>query len=107
MYCVAQLTIDDHFKITEYLRNLKSEDLIRLGGALGLFYPTMEKMKSLCYDLVLAWLNQQDNVLKESGKPTWKSLLSGLRTIGHEGVAQTIIKGNYVATHIMQCLFSS
>ena len=90
-----QLTVDDHFKITEYLRSLNTEDLIRLGGALGLHYTTMEKMKSLCNSLVLAWLNQQDNVMKRSGIPTWESLIKALRTIGHEGVARAIAKGNF------------
>ena len=91
----VQLTVDDHFKITEYLRSLNTEDLIRLGGVLGLHYTTMEKMKSLCNSLVLAWLNQQDNVMKRSGKPTWESLMKALRTIGHKGVARAIMKGNF------------
>ena len=91
----VQLTVDDHFKITEYLRSLNTEDLIRLGWALGLHYTTMEKMKSLCNSLVLAWLNQQDNVMKRSGKPTRESLIKALRIIGHEGVARAIMKGNF------------
>ena len=63
----------------------------------GLRYPTMDRMTSdaLCEELVLAWLNQQDNVMKESGKPTWESLMKALKTIGHEGLAQKIAQGSY------------
>lgn len=88
------LTIKDHFKVTEYLRYLSQEDQIRLGGALGLHYTNLKEMTSLCGDMVLAWLKQQDNVTQKSGKPTWESLFSALKLIGHEGLAKTITKGN-------------
>ena len=92
---VAQLKVDDHFKVTQCLEDLLLKDLKSLGGALGLRYPTMDRMTSdsLCEGLVLAWLNQQDNVMKESGKPTWESLMKALRTIGHEELAQKIAQG--------------
>ena len=87
--------MDDHFEVTQYLETLPSKDLKSLGGALGLRYTTLDKMTSdaLCNELVLAWLNQQDNVMKKSGKPTWESLMKALRTIGHEGLAQKITQG--------------
>ena len=92
---LAQLMIDDHFEVTEYLEILLPQDLIRLGGALGLKYSNVKMMNPLCGDMVLAWLNQQDNVMKKSGKPTWESLMKALRTIGQEGLAQKIAQGSY------------
>ena len=87
--------MDDHFEVTQYLKTLLPEDLIQLGGALGLHYSNLKLMNSICGDMVLAWLNQQDNVMKKSGKPTWESLMKALRTIGHEGLAQKIAQGSY------------
>ena len=85
--------MDDHFEVTQYLKTLLPEDLIQLGGALGLHYSNLKMMNPLRGDMVLAWLNQQDNVMKKSGKPTWESLTKALRTIGHEGLAQKIAQG--------------
>ena len=95
LFFVAQLKVDDHFKVTQCLKDLLLKDLKSLGGALGLRYTTLDRMTSdsLCEGLVLAWLNQQDNVMKESGKPTWESLMRALRTIDHGGLAQQIAQG--------------
>ena len=90
---VAQLTVNDLFEVTQYLGTLLPEDLIRLGLALGLQYNNLKMMNPLREDMVSAWLNQQDNVMKKSGKPTWESLMRALRTIGHEGLAQKIAQG--------------
>ena len=90
---VAQLTVDDLFEVTQYLGTLLPEDLIRLGLALGLQYNNLKMMNPLREDMVSAWLNQQDNVMKKSGKPTWKSLMKALETIGHGGLAQKIAQG--------------
>ena len=77
------------------MKDLLLKDLKSLGEALGLRYTTLDRMTSdsLCEGLVLAWLNQQDNVMKESGKPTWESLMRALRTIGHGELAQQIAQG--------------
>ena len=86
--------MDDHFEVTKYLKTLLPEDLIDLGGALGLQYSNLKMMNPLRGDMVLAWLNQQDDVMKKSGKPTWESLMKALRTIGHEGLAHKIAQGS-------------
>ena len=84
---VVQLTISDHFEVAECLKyHLNKEELIQLGGALGLHYSNLEKMKcsdrSLCDELVFAWLNEEDDVMLRSGKPSWESLMTALRTMG-------------------------
>ncbi len=51
-------------------------------------------MKHLPRDMVAAWLRREDNVLKASGNPTWKSLIKALETVGQKGVAEYIRKVN-------------
>ena len=101
---VAQLTVDDYLKVTQYLETLLPKDLMQLGEALGLQYSKLFKM-ALCGDLlrdvVLAWLNQQDNVMKRSGKATWRSLIKALRTIGHEVLALKISQGNWTNHYLI------
>ena len=43
-------------------------------------------------EMVAAWLNRMDNVLKKSGESTWESLVKALREIGHNGIAADILK---------------
>jgi hypothetical protein len=57
------------FEITRYLSDLSNEQLIDLGGALGLHFPTL-RMNDLPNDMVAAWLLRQEDVLKKSGEPT-------------------------------------
>ena len=90
---VNSLTINDHFEVTELLRNLNHNDLIRLGGALGLSYPKLKKMEPLCEDMVLAWLTKEDHVIEKSGEPSWDRLIEALRKIGQTGLADTITQG--------------
>lgn len=88
---VYNVVIDqDHYEVCQSLRNLSRQDLIVLGGALGLTYPNLEKM--YLAEMVAAWLNQQDNVLKHSGEPTWGGLADVLEEIGHIGTAEDIRK---------------
>ena len=85
--------MDDHFQVVKSLETLSKRDLRQLGGALGLSYPKLRKMDSLLEEMVCAWLNKEDNVLKQSGEPSWRSLKSALREIGQEGVAASIAQG--------------
>ena len=85
--------MDDHFQVVKSLETLSKRDLWQLGGALGLSYPKLRKMDPLLEDMVCAWLNKEDNVLKQSSKPSWRSLESALREIGQEGVAASILQG--------------
>ena len=41
-------------------------------------------------EMVTAWLKQEDNVLEESGKPSWSSLLRSLKEHGHNGIVAEI-----------------
>ena len=61
-----------------------------VGGALGLAYDTLDKMKNLPEEMVAAWLLKQDYVMTSSGEPTWRSLVKALRRVGQEGVAREI-----------------
>ena len=45
---------------------------------------------SLHQDMVLSWLRGDDNVLKESGPPSWGSLVSAFEQKGLNGVAKII-----------------
>ena len=47
-------------------------------------------MTSFPDEVVAAWLNRQDNVLKHSGEPTWSTLEEALRKIGQTGLAEDI-----------------
>ena len=42
-----------------------------MGTALGLLYSNLKKMNDLPDDMVDAWLNGMDSVLKMSGPPSW------------------------------------
>ena len=80
-----------HFKVSQSLKDLPNEDLITLGGALGLSFPKLKKMRDLPSELVAAWLRKEDNVL-ECGKPTWRLLATALKDIGQNGVAKSILQ---------------
>ena len=47
-------------------------------------------------EMVAAWLNRQDNVLQQSGEPTWSTLEEALRKIGQTGLAEDV-KGEHKA----------
>jgi hypothetical protein len=80
-----------HFRVSQCLKDLPNEDLITLGGALGLNFPKLKKMRDLPSEMVAAWLRKEDNVL-EFGKPTWRRLVTALKSIGHNGVAGSILQ---------------
>lgn len=37
-----------------------------------------------------AWLKEEDNVIKTSGKPSWSSLMKSLEEHGHNGIIAKI-----------------
>ena len=43
-------------------------------------------------DMVIDWLKIQDNVMMETGEPTWTSLVEALEGIGQQEIA-TSVKG--------------
>ena len=79
-----------HYKVVNYLHGLTRQQIRHLGGALGLMYSTLEKMSDYPDDMVAAWLRKEDNVIPESGEPSWRSLVQALKKIGQEGVAGKI-----------------
>lgn len=87
------LTKSDHPRIISFLQGkLTNQELIDVGVALGLDYIRLKNTntESLFQDMVHAWLREDDNVLKESGSPTWMSLVKALEQKGFNGVAKTI-----------------
>ena len=87
---VVQLTESDHFEVTKCLEDLDEEQLIQLGGALGLHYSNLRGKVLLLEELVFDWLNQEDDVMLKSGKPSWESLMAALRTISQHGIVRKI-----------------
>ena len=61
-----------------------------MGGALGLSHPRLTRMTQLPSEMVASWLNEQDDVLSRSGKPTWNRLADALKEIGQTGIAVKI-----------------
>ena len=80
----------DHFKVTSYLLKLDDRQIRYVGGALGLAYDVLDKMKALPEEMVAAWLRREDFVMSMSGEPTWRTLVEALRKVGQEGTARDI-----------------
>ena len=70
----------------------------KLGLALGLLYPTLqkiereqhEKVDDCMLEMLAAWLQQQDNVCK-NGNPSWVVLQTALEKIGERQLASELI----------------
>ena len=80
----------DHYKVASYLRRLDDRQIRYVGGALGLAYDTLDKMKDVPSEMTAAWLRREDYVMAASGEPTWRSLVNALRKEGQEGTARDI-----------------
>ena len=76
-----------HYKVVGYLRKLDDRQIRYVGGALGLAYNTLDKMKDVPSEMAAAWLRREDYVMAASGEPTWRSLVNALRKEGKEGTA--------------------
>ena len=82
----------DHHDVCQEINNLSQREVISLGGALGLLYPRLKEMTGpLPEEMVAAWLSKEDNVLKRTGQPTWRSLADALKRTGHADLAEKII----------------
>ena len=80
--------IGDLAEVTDYLLDLQHDDIYNLGLTLGLYYPHLNKMetsKRFRDDVIAAWLQKEDQVLKMR-IPTWETLVKALR---HPRVNQT------------------
>ena len=88
--------IDDLFEVKMLLKDLV--DWQSLGLALGLRYPTLEKIENdhpnkidKCkMKMLVAWLEQRDNV-SQKGVPSWSVLRTALRRMGANELADKII----------------
>ena len=88
--------IDDLFEVKMSLKCLI--DWQSLGLALGLLYPTLEKIEidhsnktDKCkMKMLAAWLRQEDNV-SQKGVPSWSVLRAALRKMGENELADKII----------------
>ena len=90
--------MDDHRAVTVQLENLaQKEQLFKLGTALGLYYPRLQKIggEILLSEIAAAWLLEADGVTDASGPPTWSSLAATLDAIGERGFASRIRKSKY------------
>ena len=90
---IAILTMKNHFEVVQFLKDLDKNNLISLGGALGLFYPKLKEMEPLREDMVAAWLKKEDFVSEKSGEPSWESLTTALEKISQTGLADHITQG--------------
>lgn len=80
--------MEDHKEVTDYLRDLNEDHCISLGGALGLTYTNLNRMKRYPEDVVAAWLRKEDNVIKHP--PTWHNLVRALEKISQNGIAYEV-----------------
>ena len=86
--------MDDHFVVTRRLKDLGNAELMKLGGALGLQYPSLQRMSNLMNEVVAAWLNEKDHVLTVSGPPSWGSLARALEDIDQHSLAHRLREGD-------------
>ena len=87
--------MDDLYEVTKYLGDMDNEQLINLGGALGLRYTTLGRMKSLPNDMVAAWLRREEGVLKRSGEPNYEKLAEALDEMEQNGLAKDVREQKY------------
>ena len=85
------LDLDHHFhEATQFLVDLEERHICDVGGALGLTYSVLVKMKHYPNDMVAAWLRREKHVMKVSGEPTWRTLVDALSSVGQEGITVNI-----------------
>ena len=82
------------FEVMMFLK--KFHGWMDLGLALGLLYPTLEKIKKdndktddCKREMLVAWLQQQDEVSKK-GVPSWSVMRAALKMIGENELADKI-----------------
>ena len=78
-----------------YLVTLNRNDVINLGLVLGLWFTTLVNLpnENLINHMLCLWLQEADSV-GSKGKPSWKSIVLGLRDkqVRQNGIANTIAK---------------
>ena len=94
-YTSLSAAIDDLFEVMTCLKNLHS--WMNLGLALGLLYPTLEKIKQendkiddCKREMLAAWLRKHDKVSQE-GFPSWSVLHAALKKVDENELADKIL----------------
>ena len=87
---------DDLVDIMCYLHSLDKHQLTNLSLVLGLSLTRVRGLMdnvTFLGDMILAWLQQADQVATKSGVPTWRSLVKALRhqLLGQNGIAGQIV----------------
>lgn len=77
-----------------FLEDLTNDQLKTLGLALGLNDIRLEKINPdhLLNEVVHCWLKRADDVLDESGTPSWDSLVKALKKANMNRIAEDIWK---------------
>ena len=84
--------IADLFRVQTFVKHVVNWK--NLGLALGLLYPTLQKIEreqcdkadDCMREMLAAWLQQQDNV-SQHGIPSWSVLQTALKNIGENELA--------------------
>ena len=97
--CVAMIShcgvgVKDLHDITQCLVSVSHQDIINIGLALGLHYPSLKSMQLLPHDMVLAWLQENDDVAEKTGEPTAQALIQALLETKLTGIAD-IVKSKF------------
>ena len=94
MYSSIYTGIDDLFEVQSFLNDIVNWK--RLGLALGLLYPTLQKIEKdydkvddCMMEMLAAWL-QQRGMVSQHGAPSWSVLQTALRKIGENKLADTV-----------------
>ena len=87
VYARIKTGFASHFEVCSSLKLLDDNQVLSVGGALGLSFNVLRRMKSLPDEMVAAWLRREAYVVED---PTWRELVTALRRVGQEGVAETI-----------------
>ena len=81
---------DDLADILKLLHDLTKTQFTRLGLELGLLVTTLNDLATENYGMhvLVAWLQQSDNVYKRGGPPTWNRLIGALQAHYVDGKVQ-------------------
>ena len=83
--------MDAVYAVSQYLKDMDREEVIRLGIALGLSFIKLKGMNMFPEDVIAAWL-RGDN---ECDPPSWTSLATALEGTGHTAIASKVRKGEH------------
>lgn len=96
--------------IKHYLKDLTRQNITDLGLVLGLWLPTIGDRPDFLNHVMSQWLNQVDNVASK-GKPSWRSLVQGLRNeqVRQNGIANEIAEDHHTQGMfaLLQCICTS